>query len=420
MKRRAFLLSTGGAAAGMLLLPRIAHAEAGRIDWYTAVGPEHPRLLDQRREADVRGGQSRRDAEPRRRRRQRRQHRHRRARARRAADQRRPAGRLLRVLRPAPARPARIDAGLFVNIKEAGLSNYVEDQPARHRHRLLGALPRQPGAARLRHRPSSTRPDAPKTFADLIAWIKANPGQFIYNRPDKGGSGGNFVRRAIYEANGNDPAEVHRRQLHRRSRRGGADPGLGDPAGPRALAVRRGRLHLGQHPVDPAPRPVRGHHDPGLVRPGAAGDQHRACCPRPPASSSSPTSACPAASRAASILSNGVNKDAALKLADFILTEEIQSAVLTELGGFPGVSWDYVSAGPAREVQGRDPDHHPGLPGRRLGDRDQRRLVPQRRAERGPQPVTLAPANDIAGKPQRQVAHRPPARRRRRCSSSAG
>ena len=43
------------------------------------------------------------------------------------------------------------------------------------------------------------------------------------------------------------------------------------------------------------------------------------------------------------VLSNGVNKDAALKLADFILTEEVQSAVLSELGGFPGVAWDYVS-----------------------------------------------------------------------------
>ncbi|MDB5615629.1 MAG: extracellular solute-binding protein, partial [Devosia sp.] len=44
------------------------------------------------------------------------------------------------------------------------------------------------------------------------------------------------------------------------------------------------------------------------------------------------------------VLSNGANKDAALKLADFLLTEEIQSAVLTELGGYPGVSWDNISA----------------------------------------------------------------------------
>src|SRR5690606_2037380 len=43
------------------------------------------------------------------------------------------------------------------------------------------------------------------------------------------------------------------------------------------------------------------------------------------------------------VLTNGVNREAALRLADFVLTEEIQNAVLSELGGFPGVSWDYVS-----------------------------------------------------------------------------
>jgi putative spermidine/putrescine transport system substrate-binding protein len=43
------------------------------------------------------------------------------------------------------------------------------------------------------------------------------------------------------------------------------------------------------------------------------------------------------------VLSNGANKDAAIKLADFLLSEEIQGALLTDLGAFPGVSWDYVS-----------------------------------------------------------------------------
>ena len=48
--------------------------------------------------------------------------------------------------------------------------------------------------------------EVPHTFADLIAWIKAHPGQFVYCRPDKGGSGGNFVDRAIYEVTGKDPS----------------------------------------------------------------------------------------------------------------------------------------------------------------------------------------------------------------------
>ncbi len=46
----------------------------------------------------------------------------------------------------------------------------------------------------------------PKTFADLIAWIKAHPGKFVYCRPDQGGSGGNFVIRALYEVSGKNPS----------------------------------------------------------------------------------------------------------------------------------------------------------------------------------------------------------------------
>ena len=48
--------------------------------------------------------------------------------------------------------------------------------------------------------------EVPHTFADLITWVKAHPGQFVYCRPDKGGSGDNFVVRAIYEVTGKDPS----------------------------------------------------------------------------------------------------------------------------------------------------------------------------------------------------------------------
>ena len=63
------------------------------------------------------------------------------------------------------------------------------------------------------------------------------------------------------------------------------------------------------------------------------------------------------------INTNGVNKDAALKLADFVLSEEIQSAVLTELGGFPGVSWDYVSADLREKFKDIIPNSIPVFPG---------------------------------------------------------
>lgn len=48
--------------------------------------------------------------------------------------------------------------------------------------------------------------EVPHTFSDLLKWIKAHPGQFVYCRPDRGGSGSNFVVRAIYEVTGKDPS----------------------------------------------------------------------------------------------------------------------------------------------------------------------------------------------------------------------
>jgi putative spermidine/putrescine transport system substrate-binding protein len=44
------------------------------------------------------------------------------------------------------------------------------------------------------------------------------------------------------------------------------------------------------------------------------------------------------------IPTNAKNMDGALKLANFILSKEIQTAVVKEIGGFPGVSWENLPA----------------------------------------------------------------------------
>lgn len=41
--------------------------------------------------------------------------------------------------------------------------------------------------------------DPPKTLDDILAWIKANPGQFAYNEPSTGGSGDAFVIAMLYK-----------------------------------------------------------------------------------------------------------------------------------------------------------------------------------------------------------------------------
>ncbi|RYG85910.1 MAG: extracellular solute-binding protein [Alphaproteobacteria bacterium] len=359
MKRRAFMLSVGGAAAGMVLLPRMAFAEAGRIDWYTSsdqnvldfwtnvVQPKFEaanpgvtlNLVDagdgpgniaigERALAALSG-----KADPQ-------------ADYFESYDPRLPAG--------------AIDAGLFVNMKEAGLSNYSKVNPLAIDNKY--SLPYRGSQVLLAYDKTKLDPaNAPKTWADLIAWIKANPGQFIYNRPNKGGSGGNFVRRAIYEANGKDPAKFTTSNFGELGEAAltpawdilkDITPALFDGGAYTSGNTQSIQL-LGQSAVTMIP---------------AWSDQAlsaiaQGVLPETTGLVQLSDLALPGGFSRSVVLSNGVNKDAALKLADFILTEEIQSAVLTELGGFPGVSWDYISADLREKFKDVIPETIPSFPG---------------------------------------------------------
>ena len=99
-----------------------------------------------------------------------------------------------------------MEAGLWVDWTKAGLSNYGKVNKLAIQTPF--GLPYRGSQVLLAYDTTKLpKEKAPKTWDDLVAWIKANPGQFIYNRPDKGGSGGNFVNRAIHEANGRDPSK---------------------------------------------------------------------------------------------------------------------------------------------------------------------------------------------------------------------
>ncbi|MFT4182298.1 MAG: extracellular solute-binding protein, partial [Rhizobium sp.] len=97
-----------------------------------------------------------------------------------------------------------IDAGLWVKLSAANVPGFDTVNPLARDSEF--SLPYRGSQVLLAYDKTRLDPaQAPKSWEALVAWIKANPGQFIYNRPDKGGSGGNFVRRAIHEANGRDP-----------------------------------------------------------------------------------------------------------------------------------------------------------------------------------------------------------------------
>lgn len=360
MKRRAFMLSVGGAAAGMVLLPRMAFAEAGKIDWYTSsdqnildfwtnvVKPKfeaaNPGVTLNLVDAGDAAGQTaigeralaamQTKTDPQ-------------ADYFESADWRLPAG--------------AADAGLYVNIKEAGLSNYSKINPLAFDGDY--SVPYRGSQVLLAYDTTKLDPaNAPKSFADLVTWIKANPGQFIYNRPDKGGSGGNFVRRAILEANGKDLGKFKIDNYTQEAGDAALNPAweiLKDLAG--SLfdngAYTSGNTQsiqlLGQSAVTMIP---------------AWSDQaiqaiNTGVLPETTGLVQLQDLALPGGFSRSVVLSNGVNKDAALKLADFILTEEVQSAVLSELGGFPGVAWDYVSQDLREKYKDVIPTTIPAFPG---------------------------------------------------------
>ncbi|WP_159585643.1 extracellular solute-binding protein [Chelativorans xinjiangense] len=338
MKRREFMLATA-ATAGTLILPRMTSAAEGVIDWYTssdsniydfwanivkpAFEAANPGITINLVDAGDGAGiiaigeraiaakQTGTDPQ---------------ADYFETANPRLPAG--------------AIEAGIYTNVKDAGLSNYSKVNPLAIDSDY--SLPYRGSQVLLAYDSTKLDPaNTPKNWDALVEWIKANPGQFVYNRPDKGGSGGNFVRRAIHQANGRDPSlftvdnyteEFGNEALGKAwAILSDIAPSLYD-SGAYSSGNTQSIQLLAQGVVTMTPvwsDQVLQAIDQGVLPPetGLVQLQDLALCGD--------------FSRAV-IIENGTNKDAALKLADFVLSEDIQSAILTELGGFPGVSWDYV------------------------------------------------------------------------------
>lgn len=358
MKRRDFMLAAG-TAAGALMLPRIAFAEEGRIDWYTSSdqnvldfwtnvvkpkfeaanpgvtinlvdagdGPANIAIGERALAAMSTNADPQADYFE-------------------SYDPRLPDG--------------AIEAGLFVNMKEAGLSNVSKVNPLAWETDF--SLPYRGSQVLLAYDTTKLDPaNVPKTWPDLVTWIKENPGQFIYNRPNKGGSGGNFVRRAIYEVNGKDPSKFTTTNFAEIGEAAltpawevlmDIAPSLFD-GGAYTSGNTQSLQLLGQSAVTMIP---------------AWSDQalsaiKQGVLPETTGLVQLSDLALPGGFSRSAVLSNGVNRDAALKLADFILSEEIQSAVLTELGGFPGVSWDYISADLREQFKDVIPTTIPSFPG---------------------------------------------------------
>jgi putative spermidine/putrescine transport system substrate-binding protein len=180
--------------------------------------------------------------------------------------------------------------------------------------------------------------EVPHTWEELSAWIKVHPGQFIYGRPDKGGSGRNFVVRAVHEANGRDPSmftlenftpELAQERLDKAwTLLNDLAPDLYDnaayPAGntPTLQLLAQGAVSMVPAWSDQAIQAI------SLgVLPETTGLVQLEDLPLVGGYATS------------TIPTNAANLECALSLANFLLTPEVQQSVVEDIGGFPAISW---------------------------------------------------------------------------------
>ena len=233
-----------------------------------------------------------------------------------------------------------IEAGLWTNLTADNVPNLKMVNPAAVEQAYK--LPYR-GSQVLIAYDSAKIAAPPKTFADLVAWAKANPGRFTYGRPDKGGSGSNFVVRAIHEGNGRDPALFTKdnfdaakademlakgweilKELHPFTFGEGTYPAGNTPA---LQLLAQGAVDMIPAWSDQALQALKNGVLPETVK--LVQLQDLALC---------------GGFAYSAVPSNATNMDGALALANFMLSVETQASCVKDIGGFPGISWDFLPA----------------------------------------------------------------------------
>ncbi len=184
--------------------------------------------------------------------------------------------------------------------------------------------------------------EVPTTFAELVDWAKANPGQFVYCRPDKGGSGGNFVTRAIYEVTGRDPSLFQKgtpdpdlvarypaawellREIHPAVFDNGAYP-AGNTAVLTLLA--NGSVSLATAWSDQALQGIANGSLPPSIKLAQLTDLPF-----------------PGGNAMLAIPKNSRNLQGALDFVNFMLSTDGQVSVIKDIGGFPAANWNTLPA----------------------------------------------------------------------------
>jgi putative spermidine/putrescine transport system substrate-binding protein len=187
---------------------------------------------------------------------------------------------------------------------------------------------------------SATVKDPPTTLDALIAWVKSNDGQFTYNPPDKGGSGGNFTERVLSLGIPADQLTFFQTQYDE------AKESLWDQGWQTLQDLHPHIFNNGFYPQGNVPvlqtlgkgsismAPVWSDQSLSYLAQKLLPPEVKLLQIDPPFAGSAAYLGIPSDSK---------NKDALYELLNWLLTPEPQQIVVEQINGYPGLDWKYMA-----------------------------------------------------------------------------
>jgi putative spermidine/putrescine transport system substrate-binding protein len=235
------------------------------------------------------------------------------------------------------------DAGLMQKLSNKDIPN-VDKVPADSfaRYNNFG-LPYRASSVILAYN-SSVVKDPPKTLDDVINWVKNNDGQFTYNPPDKGGSGGNFVVRVLSMGIPSDQMTFFQTQYDE-SKESAWEQGWQTLKDLHPHIYNNGFYPQGNVPVlqtlgkgSIAMAPVWSDQSLSYLAQKLLPPEVKLVQIDPPFAGSAAYLGIPADSK---------NKEVLYEFLNWLLTPEPQQIIVEQINGYPGLDWKYM----APEVQ---------------------------------------------------------------------
>jgi putative spermidine/putrescine transport system substrate-binding protein len=230
------------------------------------------------------------------------------------------------------------DAGLMQKITSKEVAN-LDKVPQDSYNRYNGyGLPYRASSVILAYNSAMVK-DPPRTLEDVIAWVKANDGQFTYNPPDKGGSGGNFTTRVLSIGIPSDQLTFFQTQYDE-SKESLWDPGWQVLKDLHPHIYNSGFYPQGNVPVlqtlgngSIAMAPVWSDQSLSYLSQKLLPPEVKLEQIDPPFAGSAAYLGIPADSK---------NKDVLYEFLNWLLTPEPQQVIVEQINGYPGLDWKYM------------------------------------------------------------------------------